>query len=122
MKAINKEYNAVCSLIRRSGLQDINRLPFYINARSLHSSTSNYQKVPPDPNKDKKGKDDEDDNKMSSLLAKAFLWMLTAYMVIAIISLLFPSTNQPEVGQKFFSHVWANKICRSYRSHISAGK
>jgi hypothetical protein len=32
------------------------------------------------------------------LLAKAFLWMLTAYMLIAIVSLLFPSSNQPEVS------------------------
>jgi hypothetical protein len=32
------------------------------------------------------------------LLAKAFLWMLTAYMLIATVSLLFPSSNQPEVN------------------------
>lgn len=31
------------------------------------------------------------------MLAKAALWMLTAYMFIAIISLLFPGSNQPEV-------------------------
>jgi len=34
---------------------------------------------------------------MSSLLAKAFLWMLTAYLLIGVVSLLFPSSNQPEV-------------------------
>lgn len=88
----------MCSLINRSGLNNISNLPGYINARNLHMSSFNNQKITPDPNKDKKpGKDDEDENKISSLLAKAFLWMLTAYMVIAIISLLFPSTNQPEV-------------------------
>lgn len=99
LKKINNEYNAVRSLLHRSGLQNINGLPYYINSRNLHTNTSNNQKLTPDPNnKDKKpGKDDEDDNKISSLLAKAFIWMLTAYMVIAIISLLFPSTNQPEV-------------------------
>ncbi|ODN04675.1 Paraplegin [Orchesella cincta] len=39
----------------------------------------------------------DDDDKMSSLLVKAFLWMLTAYMFVALVSLVFPGTNQPEI-------------------------
>lgn len=67
--------------------------------RDFHSSPQKYQQPNnQNPNSDKKPKKDEDeDNKLSSLLAKAFLWMLSAYMVIAVISLLFPSSNQPEV-------------------------
>lgn len=43
------------------------------------------------------GNKDNDDEK-KGMLAKAALWMLTAYMFIAIISLLFPGSNQPEVS------------------------
>ncbi|XP_063910310.1 paraplegin isoform X2 [Zophobas morio] len=101
LRKIDKEYAAVCSLIQRSGLQNINDLPFYLNRRDLHSSQP-HQQTPgpgkPGDDKNKPNKDDDDDkDKISSLLAKAFLWMLTAYMVIAIISLMFPSSNQPEI-------------------------
>lgn len=69
------------------------------HVRGIHSSGSASQQQPPPNNRDDKkpNKDVEDDSKISSLLAKAFLWMLTAYMLIAIVSLLFPSSNQPEV-------------------------
>ncbi|KAF2901674.1 hypothetical protein ILUMI_04517 [Ignelater luminosus] len=100
-KLVHKEYAAVCSLIYRSGLKNIEDLPFYLNVRRFHSATplSQHQpsEKPGDPNKGPKKDDDDDKDKISSLLAKAFLWMLTAYMVIAIISLMFPSSNQPEV-------------------------
>ena len=109
LRKIDKEYAAVCSLIQRSGLQNINDLPFYLNRRDLHSSQP-HQQTPgpgkPGDDKNKPNKDDDDDkDKISSLLAKAFLWMLTAYMVIAIISLMFPSSNQPEVRHKFVLYV-----------------
>jgi spastic paraplegia protein 7 len=49
-------------------------------------------------NNNKQNDDDKDnEDKISALLLKAFLWMLTAYMFIAIVSLLFPGSNQPEV-------------------------
>lgn len=97
IKIINKEYAAVCALIHRSGVQ----------SRNFHSSCSKWQKPPlgepPGGDKNKPNKNDDDNDKISSLLAKAFLWMLTAYMVIAVISLMFPSSNQPEV---FFFVEW----------------
>ncbi|PNF17073.1 Paraplegin [Cryptotermes secundus] len=96
---IRKEYHAVFSLLNRSGLRVSHQLSNYLHARGIHSSGSAPQQQPPPDNHDDKkpNKDDEDDSKISSLLAKAFLWMLTAYMLIAIVSLLFPSSTQPEV-------------------------
>lgn len=102
IKCLRQEYAAVCSLIQRSGLHNIQKLPQHaFSRRNFHSTVRRCQQQPQDgrdPKKPKKGEDDEDKDKISSLLAKAFLWMLTAYMVIAIISLLFPSSNQPEVS------------------------
>lgn len=95
-RAIDKEYNAVCSLFKRSGF-DVNKFTTHLSKRFSHNNTS-----PEDPKKPKKDKEEDEDNKISSLLAKAFLWMLSAYMVIAIISLLFPSSNQPEVSRNLF--------------------
>ncbi|CAH1169614.1 unnamed protein product [Phaedon cochleariae] len=94
-KTIHQEYSAVCALLQRSGLDNVAQL-----YRSFHSTPQNNQEPFKDPGPNPNGSrkpDDDDKDKISSLLAKAFLWMLTAYMVIAIISLMFPSSNQPEV-------------------------
>nr|CAD7454208.1 unnamed protein product [Timema tahoe] len=100
-KQISREYRAVCDLLHRSGLRHVDQLglPHLPTSRLYHTSTPKPQKQqPPTKKEDKKpGKENEDDDKIPSLLAKAFLWMLTAYMLIAVISLLFPSSNQPEV-------------------------
>nr|CAD7596337.1 unnamed protein product [Timema genevievae] len=100
-KQISREYRAVCDLLHRSGLRHVDQLglPQLPTSRKYHTSTPKPQKQqPPTKKEDKKpGKENEDDDKIPSLLAKAFLWMLTAYMLIAVISLLFPSSNQPEV-------------------------
>lgn len=99
-KIINREYAAVQALIKRSGLQDLSQLSNSISSRQYHSSPKCYQQPgggnPGDPKKPP-DKDDEDKDKIPSLLAKAFLWMLTAYMFIAVLSLMFPNSNQPEV-------------------------
>lgn len=100
-KHIKREYQAVFSLLHRSGLRTTHQLSNYLHVRGIHSTGSapQQQQRPPNNRDDKKpSKDDDDDSKISSLLAKAFLWMLTAYMLIAIVSLLFPSSNQPEVS------------------------
>jgi spastic paraplegia protein 7 len=100
-KHIRREYQAVFSLLHRSGLRTTQQLPNCLYVRAIHSTASSLQQhqQPPNNYDDKKpNKDDEDDSKISSLLAKAFLWMLTAYMLIATVSLLFPSSNQPEVN------------------------
>ncbi|KAF5271018.1 hypothetical protein FQR65_LT05368 [Abscondita terminalis] len=99
LKIFTKEYTAVQCLLRRSGLRNIEKLSYYLDGR-LYSTTPSdppIKKPSDDGNKGPKKEDDEDKDKISSLLAKAFLWMLTAYMVIAMISLMFPSSNQPDV-------------------------
>lgn len=96
IKILNKEWNAVRSIFHRSGL------PYHQQAillRSFHNASSRLQQQqqqPPPPRDDKNKKNDENE-KMSALVAKAFLWMLTAYMIVATITLLFPSSNQPEI-------------------------
>lgn len=75
------------------------------------------------------GNKDNDDEK-KRMLAKAALWMLTAYMFIAIISLLFPGSNQPEVsyhatckGQGWNLmrlHFFYNKGCNKKKSLLEA--
>nr|CAI5855668.1 unnamed protein product [Callosobruchus analis] len=100
IKSLNREYAAVQSLLKRSGLGNIAQIYTVLNARGFHTSTPCCQEPPKPgggPNGPKNDKDDDDKDKISSLLAKAFLWMLTAYMVIAMISLMFPSSSQPEV-------------------------
>lgn len=99
-KQVKREYQAVCSLLHRSGLRTVPHLSSCLHVRGIHTTNAApQQQNPPPNNRDNKkpNKEDEDDNKISSLLAKAFLWMLTAYMLIAIVSLMFPSSNQPEV-------------------------
>lgn len=100
-KCLRREYQAVFSLLHRSGLRTTQQLANCLYTRGIHSTASSPQQhqQPPSNDDDKKpNKDDEDDSKISSLLAKAVLWMLTAYMLIATVSLLFPSSNQPEVN------------------------
>lgn len=94
-KKLRQEYCAVIKLFERSGFNNAKHFPFYLSNRSFHTSKSNDQRETKDPKKPEK--EDDDENKISSLIIKAFLWMLTAYMCIALVSLIFPSSNQPEV-------------------------
>lgn len=102
MKNFNREYAAVCALLQRSGLHNVNVWASTLGARSFHTTLETRQKTPKNDKDPKKpDQDDDDKDKMSTVLAKAFLWMLTAYMIIALISLLFPSSNQPEVSKMY---------------------
>uniref|UniRef100_T1JJ68 AAA+ ATPase domain-containing protein n=1 Tax=Strigamia maritima TaxID=126957 RepID=T1JJ68_STRMM len=63
------------------------------NARAFHLTAARQQD---NDDKNRKDKDDDEESKLS-LLAKAVLWMMTAYIVITVMSLVFPTSNQPEV-------------------------
>lgn len=95
---MKREYAAVCCLLQRSGVTSTDELQKAITSRSFHSSSKCYQEPPKNNNGQKRpDNNDEDKDKISTLLAKALLWMLTGYMIIALISLMFPTSNQPEV-------------------------
>lgn len=107
-KKILQEYRAVIGLLERSGFTHKNDKDLLLNEIVHASGDKNPRKSQPSSGTKKEAKEsaggskgpdqeEDDENKITSLLAKAFLWMLTAYMLIAIISLLFPNTNQPEV-------------------------
>nr|XP_050050055.1 paraplegin-like isoform X1 [Dermacentor andersoni] len=91
---INSEIKAVRGLLKRSGILAANhRIISNLGcARSLHTSCILRQ-----DNNGKNNKDKEDEESKVSLLAKAAIWMMTAYIVITLMSLLFPTSNQPDV-------------------------
>ncbi|KAG8233407.1 hypothetical protein J437_LFUL013400, partial [Ladona fulva] len=101
-----QEYRTVLALLRSSVLTEKAKFLLRDGIYYASGNKNSPRKPYPPPNSKKTGKEsagddkqpdqEDDENKITSLLAKAFLWMLTAYMLIAIISLLFPNTNQPE--------------------------
>lgn len=98
LKRLNKEYSAVCSLLKRSGVTNFTSFDKVLSSRQFHTTPQYNQEPPKNNNGQKKPNNNDDDkDKLSALLAKALLWMLTGYMVIAMISLMFPASNQPEV-------------------------
>ncbi|XP_050691360.1 paraplegin-like [Eriocheir sinensis] len=104
---INREFVAVTKLLERSGVSASQQGELLW--RSFHTSPPQSNQpgqggMPgpgggqPQGSSGGNGNKDNDDEK-KGMLAKAALWMLTAYMFIAIISLLFPGSNQPEVAR-----------------------
>ncbi|BES87917.1 spastic paraplegia 7 [Nesidiocoris tenuis] len=92
IRATRREYHAVKRIFNSSGLSFIEQRA--ILQRSIHTSSPFRQDEKPKDDKDKKNEEGE---KLGSLLAKAFLWMLTAYMLVATLSLMFPNSNQNEI-------------------------
>lgn len=90
IRTLKGEYNAIRSLFHRSGLSYKQQA---ILQRSFHTSRVQRQQ----PSGDKNKKNENENEKMSSLVAKAFLWMLTAYLIVSTISLIFPTSNHPEI-------------------------
>jgi hypothetical protein len=96
---VKQEYSAVLQLVKRS----LPRNHEFKNCTrgftsSAHHMQSNNKDPPDDQKKNKDDKNDNnDDKKISSMLAKAIMWMFTGYMLITIISLMFPGGNQPEI-------------------------
>ena len=97
MELIRREYSAVVKLVQRSFPNS--PLATHQSARNISSSSQKKQSNKDrESNEGNNGKQDNDgDKKMQSMLAKAFIWMFTGYMLVTLISLMFPSGNQPEV-------------------------
>lgn len=103
---LRRELSAVTKLLERSGISLSDQKNLLL--RGLHTTSSQAKQSSSDGSSGRGGgsqgssggngnKNDDDERK--GMLAKAALWMLTAYMFIAIISLLFPSSNQPETAR-----------------------
>ncbi|KAL1131091.1 hypothetical protein AAG570_012328 [Ranatra chinensis] len=95
---MGREYQALKKLFNRSGLTYTQQ--HSVLKRAYHTSGGNNQRKNDESDKDKKNEDNE---KISSLIAKAFLWMLTAYMVVAAISIIVPNSNQHDVVVRYVS-------------------
>lgn len=93
-KKLSREFKATVSLLQRSGFSP--HASLFNISRGIHTSAARYQERP--QNDGNKKPDNEDDKKIPSVVTKALLWMLSGYMFIALLSLLFPSSNQPEVS------------------------
>lgn len=97
-KSVNNEFNAVKRLLERSGVSHGEQVN--ILKRGLSTTATNRNQAGGGQSSgDNNGKKNNDEDERKGMLAKAALWMLTAYMFIAIISLLFPSSNQPEFAR-----------------------
>ncbi|MPC09430.1 Paraplegin [Portunus trituberculatus] len=105
---INREFVAVTKLLERSGVKECQQhdlLRCYLHTSPPQPNQPGQGGMPgrggagqPQGGSGSNGNKDNDDEK-KGMLAKAALWMLTAYMFIAIISLLFPGSNQPEIAR-----------------------
>jgi hypothetical protein len=102
LRHLRNEYRAIRRLFHRSGLS-YSQQSKILSSRGFHSSGPNYQGGR--PNEDDKDKRDNDE-KMSSVVAKVFLWIITAYMVVAAMSLVLPNSEQPEVSRLDFNPLY----------------
>lgn len=118
-KILRNEYNAVLRLVDRSFdinskdlLRQIHSSKFLYNAKDEKTDKSTSPRKPTDEssssdpsnnNKNNNNKRNDDDEKVMSLLTKAVLWMLTVYLFVTFVSLLFPSKNNPETGTRYVS-------------------
>ncbi|XP_014245554.1 paraplegin [Cimex lectularius] len=94
--ALRSEFRAVRGLFNRSGLSYVEQNK--ILRRGIRTSCAlRQEKPPPDKNDKDKDKKNEDMEKMSALMTKAFLWMITAYMLLAFLSLFIPNSGNPEL-------------------------
>lgn len=115
-RILTREYRAIVQLIDRSpsvlqGLrchvactyENPSMNPHASVIRWFQTSASSLQKRPDSKGEQSNGKessdgkDDDDDESKKSMLMKAAIWMLSAFFLNILISLLFPSTNQPDV-------------------------
>ncbi|EAA06300.5 AGAP000560-PA [Anopheles gambiae str. PEST] len=98
-------------------LCDAGSIPAYVFARHLHTACGNRapqgaqpsgpnQKPPDrdgsDPNR-KKDEDEDDKEKMMSVVTKTLIWMITIYLLVGFLSMVLPSRNRPESATRYVS-------------------
>lgn len=112
---ISAEYSAILKLFSKSF-----NVPQFLLAKSLQNAVfckepskppANDPQKPPnyrsdgkqdsEEDPDKKKKDDEE--KMTSVLTKTVLWMMTIYMFVALLTMVLPQKNKPETTTRYVS-------------------
>uniref|UniRef100_A0A182W4S2 AAA+ ATPase domain-containing protein n=1 Tax=Anopheles minimus TaxID=112268 RepID=A0A182W4S2_9DIPT len=87
-------------------------IPAYVLARHLHTTTRNLEKQQPkqkpsdrdgDPNRGNKKDDEDDKEKMMSVVTKTLIWMITIYLLVGFLSMVLPSRNRPESATRYVS-------------------
>ncbi|XP_053678292.1 paraplegin [Anopheles nili] len=85
-------------------------IPGYIFTRQLHSSSGprhSQNKPQPDrdgdPNRGNKKNDEDDKEKMMSVVTKTLIWMITLYLLVGFLSMVLPSRNRPESATRYVS-------------------
>uniref|UniRef100_A0A182TB73 Uncharacterized protein n=1 Tax=Anopheles maculatus TaxID=74869 RepID=A0A182TB73_9DIPT len=94
-------------------LCDSSSIPAYVFARHLHTSSSKLDKQQPqkqkptdrdgDPNRGNKKDDEDDKEKMMSVVTKTLIWMITIYLLVGFLSMVLPSRNRPESATRYVS-------------------
>uniref|UniRef100_A0A182P7N0 AAA+ ATPase domain-containing protein n=1 Tax=Anopheles epiroticus TaxID=199890 RepID=A0A182P7N0_9DIPT len=96
-------------------LCDSASIPTYVFARHLHTScrSQNQQQQQPqnqkpsdrngDPNRGSKKDDEDDKEKMMSVVTKTLIWMITIYLLVGFLSMVLPSRNRPESATRYVS-------------------
>ncbi|CAF4744376.1 unnamed protein product [Pieris macdunnoughi] len=88
LKQFNAEYKAAEALLRRSNLPGFTHT-FQLLGRSLHTSTTNYNKDENDKDKNKK----KEDANIPSIMVKALFWIMTTFTLIMMSSMLLSGDN-----------------------------
>uniref|UniRef100_A0A182LX52 AAA+ ATPase domain-containing protein n=1 Tax=Anopheles culicifacies TaxID=139723 RepID=A0A182LX52_9DIPT len=87
-------------------------IPAYVFARHLHTTIRNLDKQQPkpkpsdrdgDPNRGNKKDDEDDKEKMMSVVTKTLIWMITIYLLVGFLSMVLPSRNRPESATRYVS-------------------
>ncbi|XP_052900251.1 paraplegin [Anopheles moucheti] len=94
-------------------LCDSTSIPAYVFARHLHTTARNRDKQQPqkqkptdrdgDPNRGNKKDDEDDKEKMMSVVTKTLIWMITIYLLVGFLSMVLPSRNRPESATRYVS-------------------
>lgn len=107
LRQLNEEYRAVLRLLSRSC-----GVPQHILSRSLHSSVQRFQQNRDEGSSSggsgqggdgKKPKNDDDKEKMMSLVTKTLFWMVTVYMLVGFLTMVVPNKNRPETTTRYVS-------------------
>lgn len=72
------------------------------NDKDTSNKSSNSSPSSSD-NNDDNGNKKGDENKIMSIITKGILWMMTIYMLIAVMTMAVPQKNQPETSTRYVS-------------------